>query len=57
MTIEIDRSKCIKCAGCVSVCPVAALFFTDKINCDDKKCISCKNCVKFCPAGALKLVK
>ena len=57
MGIEIDKNMCIKCAGCVGVCPVEALIFTDKINCDNDKCTSCKNCVKFCPVGALKLVE
>jgi ferredoxin len=57
MAIEVDRSKCIKCGGCVGVCPADALLFTDKINLDNGKCISCRNCVKFCPVGALRLVE
>jgi len=57
MRLEIDKKKCIKCFGCVSVCPNQALESTDdgpKWNKD--KCTGCGACVNFCPVKALKLV-
>lgn len=49
------NSKCLRCGGCVGVCPESALSLTEKgIVCSDK-CNSCKICVSFCPMGAIKL--
>jgi ferredoxin len=55
MKIEIDKDICVRCGGCVSVCPLAALELTDIVRCDDKKCAKCKTCVRFCPMGAIAL--
>jgi len=60
MAVEVDKEKCISCAGCISVCPVTALVFDVEAKnpkCDEKKCINCKNCIRFCPVGALRLKK
>ncbi|MBN2101606.1 MAG: 4Fe-4S binding protein [Candidatus Aenigmarchaeota archaeon] len=55
--ITVNRDKCARCGGCVSVCPVSALTLTEHgIECD-KKCINCSTCVKFCPVHALSLKK
>lgn len=56
--ITIDRSKCIYCGGCTSVCPVNALELMEThIVCDQQKCVICGNCVKFCPVGAIRMKK
>ena len=52
--IKIDRRKCIKCGGCVSVCPFDALEISNELNCNEK-CTRCGACVRFCPVGALRL--
>ncbi|MCD6216158.1 MAG: ferredoxin [Candidatus Aenigmatarchaeota archaeon] len=51
----INKEKCLKCGGCVSVCPVQALKLESELKCDNDKCIKCKACINFCPVGALKL--
>lgn len=56
--LEIDRTRCIYCGGCTSVCPVNALTLKETaIEIDHDKCIRCGICVKFCPAAALELGK
>jgi ferredoxin len=59
MAWKINRDKCVRCAGCVSVCPVAALSFTEQsgITNDCEKCTKCGICAKFCPAGAITVEK
>lgn len=55
MTAQTNPDKCIKCAGCTSVCPVNALTLVNgEIEVDEDKCISCGNCEKVCPVGAIK---
>ena len=54
--IEIDRSACVQCAGCVSICPTRALdMHSLELGCDDGLCIGCDLCVRFCPVVALAL--
>ena len=58
MGVEVDKKKCISCAGCVAICPVAALELRERFpDCDFDKCIDCGACVRFCPAVALVLKK
>ncbi|MBI5332853.1 MAG: 4Fe-4S binding protein [Candidatus Aenigmarchaeota archaeon] len=57
MSVLVNNSKCVKCAGCVSVCPKDALALKSEIVCDEKKCINCEICITFCPAGALRIKK
>lgn len=57
MTVTADKEKCLRCGGCVGVCPVAALHLGEHgIECSSK-CTDCSACVQFCPVGALQLVK
>lgn len=53
MAVKIDHNKCIKCTGCVGICPVGALKYEGgQIVVDKEKCIECGQCVKFCPVRA-----
>ncbi|RLI98399.1 MAG: ferredoxin [Candidatus Aenigmatarchaeota archaeon] len=53
--IKVDTDKCLRCGGCVGVCPVSALELTEHgIKCSGR-CTSCKSCVNFCPVGALSI--
>ncbi|RLJ01525.1 MAG: ferredoxin [Candidatus Aenigmatarchaeota archaeon] len=54
----VNKEKCLRCGGCVSVCPKNALELTEQgIIRDEKKCINCGICEKFCPVGAIKVKK
>jgi ferredoxin len=59
MAWSINRDKCVRCAGCVAVCPVMALEFREKqgIANDAEKCTLCRICSKFCPVGAIEVEK
>ncbi|MFP4115698.1 MAG: 4Fe-4S binding protein [Candidatus Aenigmatarchaeota archaeon] len=51
---EIDNEKCLRCGGCVGVCPVQALELTENgVKWDEEKCTYCGKCEKICPVGAI----
>lgn len=51
----IDRNKCIRCFGCISVCPVQALEYSKEgPKWIDKRCTNCKICSNFCPVRAIR---
>ncbi len=53
-----NKNKCLRCGGCISVCPNDALELTEHgIVRDEKKCINCGICELFCPVGAIKVKK
>ncbi|MFQ5601479.1 MAG: hypothetical protein ACE5G2_13125 [Candidatus Krumholzibacteriia bacterium] len=54
--IEIDRTTCVQCAGCVCICPTEALHMHAlDLECEDPRCIGCDLCVCFCPVVALRM--
>ena len=57
MAWNIDSKKCMKCGGCVSVCPFAALELKEEIMNDRKLCTLCGICEKACPVDAIKVAK
>ena len=53
--IRTDAEKCLRCGGCVAVCPVTALDLTEHgIKCSGD-CTDCSICINFCPVGAMML--
>lgn len=51
-----DKAKCLKCAGCVGVCPKMALdMYGLDLQIDHDKCIRCGICTRTCPVGALSI--
>ncbi len=59
MVSKVDNEKCLRCGGCVSVCPVDCILLDEAkgITVDAKKCTSCGVCVDFCPVGAFSIKK
>ena len=47
--------KCLRCGGCVSVCPADALTLKESGIICSEGCTNCGICVKFCPVGAIKM--
>ncbi|MFH1787006.1 MAG: 4Fe-4S binding protein [archaeon] len=52
--MRVDRRKCLKCGGCVSVCPKNANELLEEGIVFYDYCINCRVCEKFCPVGAIK---
>ncbi len=60
-----DRVKCVRCGGCVKICPPKALSFVPdakaesgkRVAIDYETCIRCYCCHEVCPADAIRLAK
>lgn len=56
-----DHAKCVRCSGCVKICPAGALSLAGgaeaKVGIDYKACLRCYCCHEVCPADAIRLVK
>ena len=51
-----NPKKCCYCAGCIIVCPVAAIELLEtRIVIDREKCTDCNACVRLCPVGAMRI--
>ncbi|MCX8153476.1 MAG: 4Fe-4S binding protein [Candidatus Bathyarchaeota archaeon] len=57
MAWSINNNRCLRCGGCVSVCPTAALELRDNITHDTALCTLCGVCAKACPVEAIKVMK
>lgn len=54
---NVNKSKCLGCAACTSVCPTGAITIDSdgKAIVDESKCIGCGACAATCTAGTIKL--
>lgn len=63
--LSVDRPafsdrRCVRCSGCVNICPAKALSFREGKQApevDYSKCIRCYCCHEVCPANAIKLIR
>lgn len=47
-----DKSVCIMCETCATVCPTGAISYSEEVITDLEACILCCACVKNCPSKA-----
>lgn len=52
---QVDKTMCISCSTCVSVCPQQAISMGEdgKAHIDENACQGCGECVKVCPVNAI----
>lgn len=57
MMATIDMKICIKCTGCIDICPELAFSLREDgaIMCDAAICTSCGDCVVYCPVEAIRI--
>jgi hydrogenase-4 component H len=61
--LEIDKDKCIGCAGCANVCTPRAIVVTDldkawrKIEFFLERCTYCGRCEEVCPENAITMTE
>ena len=56
MAWTLDKGKCIRCGGCVAVCPFQALELVNFPEVDGR-CTGCKICEAACPVRAIRVEK
>ncbi len=61
---RFDHGKCLRCSGCVRICPAKALSLvppreggSGRVEIDYPKCIRCYCCHEICPEDAIELVR
>ena len=52
--MKVDQNKCLRCGGCVSVCPKNANELTEEgLTIDSALCVKCGLCIRACPVLAI----
>ena len=51
---QIDKSKCIDCQDCRSVCPAQCISKEVPREIDRSRCLHCGNCFRICPVKAVQ---
>ena len=61
VSLMLDKSRCLKCEICSTVCPRQAVSIIAgesdlDITIDSRLCVLCEVCSHFCPTGAVTLL-
>ena len=51
---QIDKSQCIGCQSCQSVCPAQCISNETPREIDRSRCLHCGNCFRTCPVKAVR---
>lgn len=53
----INKSECVACGSCVSVCPLGAIQTYRGVYAviDENKCVGCGKCQLACPACVIRI--
>ena len=51
---QIDKSLCIGCAACTTVCDETAIRMESGKAVCNNDCNDCDKCIAICPVGAIK---
>lgn len=54
--LKIDKSKCIGCGKCVTLCPMKNLSVSNKKAVSKNHCTMCYRCISNCPQKAITLL-
>ncbi|MEM2890029.1 MAG: 4Fe-4S binding protein [Candidatus Hadarchaeum sp.] len=53
--MKVDQNLCVRCGGCVGVCPFDAIEATDGVVGPNQRCTDCGICARACPMGAIRV--
>ncbi len=53
--MKVDKDVCVRCGGCVGVCPFDAIEATDGFVRANEGCTDCGICERVCPLGAIRV--
>ena len=53
--MKVDKDLCVRCGGCVGVCPFDAIEATDGHVRPNNRCTECGICKRVCPVGAINV--
>ncbi len=53
MSLKIDKTKCMGCGACITVCPYDAIVIEEGVARIGEYCQLCQACLSSCPEGAI----
>ena len=53
MPLKIEKTKCMGCGACITVCPYDAIVIEDGVARIGEYCQLCQACLSSCPEGAI----
>lgn len=53
--LRLQHHRCIRCGGCVEVCPQSSAVGPAALEASDENCMGCGQCAEACPTGARQM--